>query len=56
MLSPLHISCIALSIIVVPIYVNMLKRIKEDKPVTGHTIVLSLFVFFFVSLVLRNMY
>ena len=56
MLSPLHISCITLSVIVVPVYVNMMKRIKEDRPVTGHTIVLSLFLFIFVSIVLRNMY
>lgn len=55
MLSSLHIICIILSIFICPIYVNMMKRIKEDKPVNGHILTLSAFIFFFVSIVLRNM-
>lgn len=55
MLSYLHIFCIFLSVFVCPIYVNMMKRIKEDKPVIEHIVILSLFIFCFVSIVLRNM-
>lgn len=40
MLSGLHIFCIILSVFVCPIYVNMLKRIKDDKPVNEHIVIL----------------
>lgn len=56
MYSLMHIFCIILSVFVCPIYVHMLKQIRDNKPVASHTLVLSLFVFLFVSLVVRNMY
>lgn len=56
MLDLMHIICIILSVVVCPVYVHMLKQIKEDKPVMTHTIILSVFVFVFVALVVRNMY
>lgn len=55
MLSGLHIFCLLLSAFLCPIYVDMMKRIKTDRDVTGHVVILSVFVFCFVSIILRNM-
>lgn len=52
----LHIFCIVLSAFVCLIYVSMMKVIKEDKPVQGHVLVLSVYIFCFAAIVLRNMY
>lgn len=51
----IHYFCIIFSVFVFPVFVHMLKQIKEDKPVISHTIFLSVFLFCFVSLVVRNM-
>lgn len=51
----LHILCIIMSIFVFPVYVHMLRQIKCDKPVASHVFFLTVFLFFFVSIVLRNM-
>lgn len=56
MLSLMHIICIVLSIVICSVYADMLKQIRDHKSVAGHTLVLSVFVFLFVSLVVRNMY
>ena len=52
----LHILCIIMSIFVFPVYVHMLRQIKNDNQVAGHIVFLSVFLFFFVSIVIRNMY
>lgn len=52
----LHILCIIMSIFVFPVYAHMLRQIKDDNQVSGHIVFLTVFLFLFVSIVLRNMY